>query len=75
MLEQQLHSYSPELTSKPRLVVGTKMDLAGSEDRLRALVSALLDQPCLGIAAVTGHGVSELKARLEAMLGTAEPLS
>jgi GTP-binding protein len=72
MLEEQLHSYSPDLTSKRRLVVGTKMDLAGSGDRLTELKSALPDQSCLGVSAVTGFGLADLKAGLQAMLGAAE---
>jgi GTP-binding protein len=75
MLEEELHAYSPNLTAKPRMVVGTKMDLAGSGDRLIALKSAVADRPCLGISAVTGHGLSELKAGVESMLGTTEQLS
>jgi GTP-binding protein len=65
MLEEELRSYSPDLNNKPRLVVGTKMDLAGSEDRLRELKAALDDQTCLGISAVTGRGMPELRATLE----------
>jgi GTP-binding protein len=75
MLEEQLYSYSPDLTSKPRLVVGTKMDLAGSGDRLAVLKSAVPDRSCLGISAVTGYGLANLRASLETMLGAAEKLS
>jgi GTP-binding protein len=74
MLEEELRSYSPDLTAKQRMVVGTKMDLAGSGDRLIALRSALPEQSCLGISAVTGYGISELKAGLESMLGRLEQL-
>ena len=75
MLEKELHDYSPDLTSKPRLLVGTKMDLAGSGERLTALAAAAAQQTCLGISAVTGYGIPGLKAELEAMLGAGEPLS
>jgi GTP-binding protein len=75
MLEHELRAYNPDLVQKPRLVVGAKMDLAGSKDRLIALETAVDDQPCLGISAVTGYGIPELRARLETMLGTTEKLS
>jgi GTP-binding protein len=64
MLEEELHTYSPDLTTKPRLVVGTKMDLEGSGDRLGTLKAALGDRPCLGISAVSGYGMRELRAAL-----------
>jgi GTP-binding protein len=72
MLEGELHAYSPELTGKPRLVVGTKMDLAGSGTRLAELETAVEDQRCVGISAVSGRGIPELRSQLESMLEQAE---
>jgi len=72
MLEEELHSYSPDLTTKPRLVVGTKMDLTDSGDRLIALRAAVAGHTCLGISAVTGYGIPELRGRLEKSLGATE---
>jgi GTP-binding protein len=67
MLEAELGSYSPELVRKTRLVVGTKMDLEGSRDRLSALKASLGDQPCLGVSAVSGYGMEELGRTLAAV--------
>ena len=75
MLEEELTAYSPDLATKQRLVVGTKMDLADSGNRLSALQSALEEQTCLGISAVSGYGIPALKARLEKMLAGAEQIS
>jgi GTP-binding protein len=72
MLEEELHAYSPDLTTKQRLVAGTKMDLADSGSRLIELKAVVADQICLGISAVTGYGIPELKAALEKMLGITE---
>jgi GTP-binding protein len=72
MLEQELYSYGRDLTTKTKLVVGTKMDLAESGDRLAVLESALPEQTCLGISAVTGYGIPELRSALEKSLGTTE---
>ena len=72
MLKEELRAYSPDLTTKSRLVVGTKMDLADSGNRLIELKNIVDDQTCLGISAVTGYGIPELKATLEKMLGITE---
>jgi GTP-binding protein len=64
MLGKELGTFSAELTRKPRLVVGTKMDLDGAGDRLLELRAAVEDQDCLGISAVTGFGIGELKRTL-----------
>jgi hypothetical protein len=48
------------------------MDLAESGDRLAVLESALPEQTCLGISAVTGYGIPELRSALEKSLGTTE---
>jgi len=64
MLESELESYSASLSEKTRLVVGTKMDLAGSAEKLRQLRGALGAERCLGISAVSGYGLDELKRAL-----------
>ena len=69
MLEKELGTYSEELTRKPRLVVGTKMDLDEAGDRLSELRAAVRDQDCLGISAVTGFGIDELKRTLFRAVG------
>jgi GTP-binding protein len=71
MLEEELQAYSPELPGKPRILVGTKMDLAGSTDRLAELRAAAEGRACLGVSAVTGEGLPELRALLEKSLETA----
>jgi GTP-binding protein len=64
ILEEELRSYGGELAAKPRLVLGTKMDLEGSADRLSELQRALAGQSCIGVSAVSGYGLSDLKRRL-----------
>ncbi|MBN2553968.1 MAG: GTPase ObgE [Spirochaetales bacterium] len=71
MLEQELRAFSPELTAKTRLVVGTKMDLEGSGERLGRLRAALGDRPCVGISAVSGYGMRDLRAALADLAVTA----
>jgi GTP-binding protein len=69
MLEKELDTYGGELARKSRLVVGTKTDLDASGDRLSELRAAVRDQNCLGISAVTGFGIDELKRTLFRAMG------
>ena len=58
-IRHELTAFSADLAGRPELVVGTKQDLTGADERLRAL-RRHLDVPVYGISAVTGHGVAEL---------------
>jgi GTP-binding protein len=58
-IRHELTAFSADLAGRPELVVGTKQDLTGADERLQAL-RRHLDVPVYGISAVTGHGVAEL---------------
>ncbi|MGC8489248.1 MAG: Obg family GTPase CgtA, partial [Clostridia bacterium] len=58
-IRHELTAFSADLARRPELVVGTKQDLTGADERLQAL-RRHLDVPVYGISAVTGHGVAEL---------------
>jgi GTP-binding protein len=60
VLENELKSYSPRLMDKPRCIIGTKMDIAGTEERLKELQSVYSNDTVIGISAVTGKGLDEL---------------
>lgn len=64
MLTEELRSFDEEMTRKPRLVVGNKIDLEGAAERLSALQSALPGQTVLGISALTGAGTDVLLREL-----------
>jgi GTP-binding protein len=71
VLERELGAYQPDLLDRPRLVVGSKLDLVASEaesDGAADEAGVELDQ-C--ISAVTGTGVSELVYRLGALVDEA----
>ena len=55
----ELEQYSPELAGKRELVVATKMDLTGSEEKLAALRDAI-DTEVFSISAVTGRVLERL---------------
>ncbi len=70
VLRRELEAYDPALLDRPRLVVGTKLDLPDSEARLRELERAAEGERVLGISAWSGQGLEEL-VRLLAGLGRA----
>jgi GTPase len=70
VLLDELESYDAELAGRPRLVVGSRADLAGSDgDRDRDVDPGVdLD---LRISAVTGEGIPELRGRLATAVSAA----
>lgn len=62
-IRKELDAYSPALASKDEIVVATKMDLTGSDDRLREFAAAL-NVEVSAISGVSGQGVKELGERI-----------
>ncbi|ADN01975.1 GTPase ObgE [Spirochaeta thermophila] len=60
ILMNELRTYGQGLAEKPSIIVGTKIDLPGTEERLRALRSMHPGIPVLGISAVQRKGLREL---------------
>jgi GTP-binding protein len=67
-IRAELALYSSALAEKPELVVASKMDLTGSDNRLRRLRRAL-GVEVVAISAVTGTGLPRLIRRIWQMLG------
>ena len=63
MLRRELAEYSAELSRRPGLVVGSKLDLPGAAEALERLRSET-GAEVLGISALDGEGVPELIGRL-----------
>lgn len=63
LIREELEKYSSELTAKPELVVGNKLDLSPNGEALKEF-RRQLGRECLGVSAVTGHGLAELCNRL-----------
>jgi len=59
-IREELRQYSQELAEKPELIVATKMDLTGSEERL-ADFQKTVSREILSISAVAGRGLGELR--------------
>ncbi len=64
ILTKELESDRGELLRKPQILVGTKLDVAGTDDRLAELRAAIPGKRIIGISAVTGEGIGELSAEL-----------
>lgn len=65
MLENEISSYSRELSERRRILVGTKLDLPEAEERLVRLTETFPNETVIGISAVTRRGIDELIRVLE----------
>lgn len=68
ILESELASFSPELATKRRIVVGTKIDLPEAAERLSSLVSGLPGERVFGISVFSGEGLDALKTSFHGMV-------
>ena len=66
-LQDELRSYSADLVEKPRIVVGTKLDLDRAAECLPAFCELLQPEAVIGISALTGRGLAELKKRMNTL--------
>jgi GTP-binding protein len=64
VLYDELGTFSPELTSKPRLILGTKLDLEGTAERLDRLSARCPDEMVKGISVFSGAGLDDLAGEL-----------
>jgi GTP-binding protein len=71
VLQEELASYSAILASRPRLLVGTKLDLPQSAHGLADLQAAFPQERILAISSFSREGVNELKKAVLGLAGTA----
>ena len=65
VLRRELEAYDPDLLARRRLLLGTKLDLDGSGERLQELRRAAGGgERVLGISAWSGQGMEELREAL-----------
>jgi GTP-binding protein len=74
VIRHELEAFSPRLARRPEIVVATKMDVTGAEERLRAFQAGIAKM-VYPISAVTGAGVEALGYALRAAIDNtaAEP--
>lgn len=74
-LLHELTEFSPELVAKPRVVIGTKLDLPETDGRLEGLRSLLPNETVYGMSVFSKQGLAEVsKAFMAFVKATEEPL-
>lgn len=71
IIEHELAAFSPQLASRPVIVVGNKIDVDGAYENLEKLQRALAPVVVLGISAIAGTGVSDLMWEVQERLKSA----
>ena len=61
VLSSELKSFSASLAQKPRIIVGTKTDILGTDETLKELQKSLPGERVIGISAATRERLSELQ--------------
>jgi GTPase len=69
VLEEELGSYAEGLAGRPRIIVGTKLDLPDAEAALSALAEAFPGERVLGLSSFSRTGLAELKKAILGMVG------
>ena len=73
ILYKELESYSPDLVSKKRVIIGTKLDLENTAERLLELKAKHPNEELAGISVFSGEGISELASLFSTLVeNTAE---
>jgi GTP-binding protein len=71
VLREELVSYSAVLAARPRLLVGTKLDLPASAQGLADLRAAFPQDRILAISSFSRDGINELKKAILGLAGAA----
>lgn len=61
LLRHELGSYSSELIEKPEVIIATKMDMPGSQERLAELETSLSGRAIVPISVFSGRGMDEVR--------------
>ena len=74
IINEELLQFSPELASKPQMVVGNKVDIPEAKKRFDKVKSKFRDMgiEIFSISAVTGGGINQLVKNMADMLFKAE---
>lgn len=66
----ELGSYSEDLIQKPEIVIATKMDLPGSQQRLQELKETLKGKDVIGLSVFTGEGLQDVRRAFMGLVHT-----
>ena len=68
ILYRELEAFSPELIAKRRIIIGTKLDLENTPERLEELKRGYPKEQVLGISVFSGEGIEELARLLNSLV-------
>lgn len=60
IIRHELQAFSPDLATRPSLLVATKMDVSSAEDQYRRFVRVMEPDKVYAISSVSGQGIDEL---------------
>ena len=60
-LLHELGNYAPDLVQKPRIIIGSKIDEEGTQERLLELQSTIKEYDVLPLSNITGEGLDDIK--------------
>jgi GTP-binding protein len=64
LLHDELKAFSEELSAKKRIIVGTKLDLEGTDENLKELQAKYPHDEVVGISTFSQAGIDEFKKRI-----------
>lgn len=68
----ELQEYAPELLRKPRIVIGSKIDLEGAAENFQKLRDGVQDAPLIAYSSFTQQGMEEVKQAFSNILKIGE---
>jgi GTP-binding protein len=72
ILLKELNNFSADLVAKPRMLIGTKLDLDGAAERLAELSAKYAQETVIGVSVFSGAGVGDFASRIMALVNAAE---
>ncbi len=69
VLERELAQYEPSLVRKQRIIVGTKLDIEGTDEMLAELARRYPGDRVIGVSSFSGAGIPELTKEFLRMAG------
>jgi GTP-binding protein len=72
ILLKELETFSQDLVKKPRLILGTKTDLEGTQERFEELKAKYAEETLLGISVFSGNGLTVLTRLIVGLVNEAE---
>jgi len=72
ILCRELEDFSPALTTKKRIICGSKCDLEGTAEALEQLAAKYPEETVLGISVFSGQGLKELAEKIGGIVNAGE---